>query len=343
MFRQLYRKLCELKIDIRRNLIYKQLFLSFLMAVSIAACDSEAWYSKSSDRSSISETLPPTNCRTIDHVAGETCVPSSPQRLVALSVPTMADALAVGVKPVGTILYFDEPPPYLKGKLDGIEPVGTNNQPNLEKILTLNPDLIIGFQYVAESVYGQLSQIAPTVLDDWKGYPSWKDHFNFVAEVLGKTEEAERVWAHYDRRIQELRAALDDSDRDTEVSIVRVCCGNLATDVKNSFIGTILNDVGFSRPPAQDIEVENGLVFLSEELIADMNGDIIFVIVDKDEDSQKVFEQLQQKPLWNQLKAVQQGQVYPVNLPTWRGGNPLAADAVIDDLFEYLVEKQENS
>lgn len=180
MFRQLYRKLCELKIDIRRNLIYKQLFLSFLMAVSIAACDSEAWYSKS-------------------------------------------------------------------------------------------------------------------------------------------------------------------SDRDTEVSIVRVCCGNLATDVKNSFIGTILNDVGFSRPPAQDIEVKNGLVFLSEELIADMNGDIIFVIVDKDEDSQKVFEQLQQKPLWNQLKAVQQGQVYPVNLPTWRGGNPLAADAVIDDLFEYLVEKQENS
>lgn len=322
------------QITIRIKHIYQQLFLFCLMAVLIVACN----------HSSGSETSTSTNCRRIDHVAGETCVPLNPERVIVLGVPTMADALALGVKPVGSILYFDKisSPPYLEGKLDGIELVGTGDQPNLEKILSLNPDLIIAMNEWG-TPYGKLSQIAPTVVDDWIGYPSWKEHFNFVAKVLNKTEEAEQIWAHYEQRIEKLRAALGDQYQDTEVSFVRVCCGRLATDVKNSFSGMILEDVGLSRPSAQDIENEDGLVFLSEELITDMDGDIIFVVVDQgDDDAKKMFDQLQKKPLWNQLKAVQQGRVYPVNLPTWRGGNPLAADAVIDDLFRFLVENSEN-
>ncbi len=109
--------------------------------------------------------------------------------------------------------------------------------------------------------------------------------------------------------------------------------------MKNSFSGTILNDVGLRRPPAQD-SARYGLVIFSEELITEkLDGDIIFAIVDDDDDSEKSFEQLKNDPLWNKLKAVQKGRVYPVSYSTWRGGNPLAADAVIDDLFKYLVEE----
>jgi iron complex transport system substrate-binding protein len=271
---------------------------------------------------------------------GETCVPLNPQRLVVLGVPTMANALALGVKPVGTVLYFDKIPPYLKGKLDGIKTVGTSGQPNLEKILTLRPDLIIAMNEWGVS-YQQLSQIAPTVVDNWQGYPSWKDHFNFVAEVLAKTEAAEQVWANYEQRIQKLRAALNDKYRDIEVSYVYLCCGGISIDLKNSFSGMILDEAGLSRPPTQNIENDSGLVILSEELLTDMDGDVIFLSVDENDDSRNVLKQLKQKPLWNKLVAVQQGRVYTVNLPTWRGGNPLAADAVIDDLFNYLVSGQE--
>ncbi|WP_233501612.1 ABC transporter substrate-binding protein [Acaryochloris thomasi] len=283
----------------------------------------------------------PTDCRTIQHAMGESCVPTTPQRLVALSSPTMADAIALGVRPIGTVLQdfdFQKAPPYLEGRLQGIEIVGKEEQPDLEKILSLKPDLIIGLQYDSEPVYDKLSQISPTVLDDWKGYPSWKEHFDFVAQALGKTEAAQQIWSQYDQRIQELRTALGPAYSDLEISFVRVCCGNWATDVKNSFSGMILEDVGLSRPPAQDIEVENGLVFLSEEALTQFDGDIIFLVVDADQDSADALEQLKQKPLWHKLKAVQQGKVYPVNLATWRGGNPLAADAVIDDLFKYLVK-----
>ncbi len=283
-----------------------------------------------------------TNCQTIQHALGESCVPVTPQRLVTLSSPTMADAIALGVQPIGTVSQdfdFKQAPPYLKGRLQGIEVVGKEEQPNLEKILSLKPDLIIGLQYDSEPIYDKLSHISPTVLDDWQGYPSWKDHFNFVAKVLSKEAQAKQVWEHYEQRINDLRVALGSGYQDVEISFVRVCCGNWATDVKNSFGGMILDDIGLSRPPAQDIEAESGLLFLSEEALTQFDGDIIFLVVDADQESADALEQLKQKPLWQQLKAVQQGNVYPVNLATWRGGNPLAAEAVIDDLFKYLVAK----
>lgn len=308
---------------------YRKLLLFFLTTALIVACNQNYSPKTASEK----------DCRPVEHAVGQACVPLNPERLITLSVPTLADAITVGLKPVGTTLYFDQPPPYLKKSLEGIESVGRDEQSNLEKILTLRPDLIMGLQYSDESVYTQLTQIAPTVLDDWKGYPSWKDHFNFVAEVLGKIDEAQDVWSHYEQRIQELRTALGNSYQDLEVSFVHICCGTIDIDLKNSFSGTILEDVGLHRPPAQDAISEDGLVLLSEERLMDIDGDIIFIAATTEE-SQKLLEQLKQKPLWNQLRAVQQGRVYPVNYPTWRGGNPLAADAVIDDLFKYLVEDQ---
>ncbi len=69
----------------------------------------------------------------------------------------------------------------------------------------------------------------------------------------------------------------------------------------------------------------------------DIDGDVLFVAADGAEAAQTI-TQLKQNPLWQRLRAVQNDRVYPVNYPTWRGGNPLAADGVIDDLFTYLVE-----
>jgi iron complex transport system substrate-binding protein len=272
----------------------------------------------------------------VQHALGETCVPNQPQRVVTLDVPSLGNALTLGIKPLASIVYFDTPPPYLAKHLEAIENLGKEEQPNIEKILALKPDLIIGIKYSTEPIYSQLSQIAPTVVDNWEGYPSWRDHFNFVAQVLGKTEEAKLVWAKYDQRIASLKTLLANRLQDLEVSFVHICCGTIDIDLKNSFNGSILADVGIRRPPAQAAPIEGGITLLSEERLMDIDGDILFVAVDNEEANQKLAE-LKRNPLWETLRAVQQNRVYFVNYPTWRGGNPLAADAVIDDLFRYLV------
>ncbi|MDJ0596406.1 MAG: hypothetical protein QNJ72_41600 [Pleurocapsa sp. MO_226.B13] len=81
------------------------------------------------------------------------------------------------------------------------------------------------------------------------------------------------------------------------------------------------------------------MYILSEERLSVLDTDILFLTADDDEKSQKELADWQQKPLWNQLKVVQNKQVYLVNYEIWRGGNPIAANLVIDDLYKYLVEK----
>jgi iron complex transport system substrate-binding protein len=62
----------------------------------------------------------------------------------------------------------------------------------------------------------------------------------------------------------------------------------------------------------------------------------LFVATWTDSD-QEFLAKLKQKPLWQRLQAVQQNRVYIVSFSNWTGGSLLAANAVIDDLFKYLV------
>jgi ABC-type Fe3+-hydroxamate transport system substrate-binding protein len=48
---------------------------------------------------------------------------------------------------------------------------------------------------------------------------------------------------------------------------------------------------------------------------------------------QTTLEQLQDDPLWSRLEAVERDEVYSV-ASYWLGSGPLAANAVIDDLYQ---------
>lgn len=109
------------------------------------------------------------------------------------------------------------------------------------------------------------------------------------------------------------------------------------SEVKNSFIGSVLSDAGLQRPPSQDFN-PRGFISFSEEELEKADGDVMFVIAyGGNESGEHNLSILQKKPLWYKLKAVQKNRVYYVDPTIWRARTPLAADAIIDDLFKYLV------
>jgi len=77
-----------------------------------------------------------------------------------------------------------------------VSPLGMNEQVNLEKILALQPDLILASQWNAEPIYKQVSAIAPTVLDD-AILGEWKKSFTLHAATLGKAQQAEQLMSQY--------------------------------------------------------------------------------------------------------------------------------------------------
>jgi iron complex transport system substrate-binding protein len=294
-----------------------------------------------------SELLVPSTCRLVPHALGQTCVPLHPQRIATLTDVDLANALVLGIQPIATTFYSNPPdvPSYFKGKLDQLQAIGTDGQPSIERILQIKPDLILGLEHSVLPIFPLLSHIAPAVAGSWQGTSSWRDYFNFVAEVLNRKAEAQQAWARYYQRIQDLRVALEMGDiapgqqrQPLKISVFHICCGSLHIDTKNSFNGSILADVGFLRPKSQDIIVEGGVEFISEELIPEIDADVLFIPTDlQDKDSDRKLSHLMQNPLWQSLEAVKQGKVYLVDYHTWRSANLVAADGVIDDLFKYLL------
>ncbi len=138
----------------------------------------------------------------------------------------------------------------------------------------------------------------------------------------------------YNRRLAEFKAEMGDEAQSLEVSVVRIFPDRLRLYQRGSFSGQILAEAGLSRPPTQDSD-ERLWREVSRESIQDADGDVIFVW-SLGNGAEQALKQLQADSLWSQLEAVQKGQVYEVP-GYWIGSGPLAANAVIDDLFTHLL------
>jgi iron complex transport system substrate-binding protein len=275
--------------------------------------------------------------RVIKHAMRETEISGTPERIVVLDTGELDSAMTLGVTPVGAVEAIPSEgfPSYLEGT-EEIEKVGTIEEPNLEKIASLNPDLILSSKLRHEQIYDQLSRIAPTVFTETTGV-TWKENFEVHAKALGRTEEAETVKKEYQARIEDLKEAIGENP--PEVSVVRFLPGDTRIYQKESFIGTVLEDAGLPRPPSQDVE-EFAILNASAELIPKMGGDAVFVTVYGPEDD-TTKQKITSDPLWQKLDAVQEGRVYEVSDDLWMLGiGYTAAKGVVDDLTKYLVEQR---
>lgn len=284
-----------------------------------------------------SQPVIPEGGRTLATAMGEVIVPQSPQRVVVLAQSALDNALALGVKPIAST-YAGFPqradygnfPDYLMDKTEGIANIGHASQPNLEAILALQPDLILSNVDDHRASYDLLSQIAPTVLVE-----THADALSTYAAALGKTEQGEVLIQAFQARIQDFRQQMGDRLNTTEVSVLRFRPNQVRLYMKDSFCGYLLEQVGLPRPPSQDKDKLYETVSL--EAIPAMDGDVIFYFQDNPQNS--MVEKVTTHPLWKQLNAVQQGRVYPVSFDAWFLGNGiLAANAVLDDLFKYLID-----
>lgn len=298
--------------------------------------------------SPIVSTNRPSDCRMVQHAAGDTCVPLQPQRVVALDSLSLEYLLALGIQPVGAVLS-DAFVSQLHSDLTGITDIGNAEEPSLEKILALQPDLILGGDF-HQTVYTQSSQIAPTVLYAFEHSGQWKSVFMSIAQMLQKTTVAEQVMKDYDARLDQFRRQMGDRLEELHVSVVRIYPDRINLYLKDAFCGVILQDAGLRRPDPQNIsaseaEVRFGnpiQVSISQESLAQADADVMFLwtgenTVEANQQAQQQLTDLKQSPLWQQLRVVQQNTIYQVP-GYWIGSGPIAARAVIDDLFKYLIE-----
>jgi ABC-type Fe3+-hydroxamate transport system substrate-binding protein len=143
----------------------------------------------------------------LDPLTG-TKVPGVAERPMTLSLDTLGDTLALGVKPVRAALPGGHLPDYLRTAARGVEVVPPLTKLDLAATEAADPDVILGTKEAYGDLYDQLSRIAPTVMSEGD---DWKLNLRLHGEALGRTNDAEKLLIDWDNRVARVRKKLADS------------------------------------------------------------------------------------------------------------------------------------
>lgn len=280
----------------------------------------------------------PQSGRIVANAFGDTLIPAIPQRVVTLYQGATDSAVALGITPVGVVDSWLEKPMYryLRDALAGVEHVGLETQPNLEKVAWLDPDLIVATRFRHERVKPLLEKIAPTVATGTVF--DFKATLALMAEATGREARARELMQHWDDRVANFRRQIADKLGDNwpqKAAVVRFKSDHVRI-YSTGFAGSILSELGFEQPDALH-DQGWGMKLTSEENIPVMNADVIFVLLEPDDPAiARNYRHWRSHPLWQRLDAVQSERDFEVDTVNWiMGGGILAANAMLDDLYAH--------
>ena len=163
--------------------------------------------------------------RIVSTLRGDVEVPAEPQRVA--SDQYMGQLLKLGIVPVGVrdgmlTEGWIEKAGIPREMLSGIEGLGGFPM-NAEKLITLDPDLIIGS---IEKNIEQYEKIGTTVfLPYWEGLSTAGplEKFRRISEIFGKEEAADAWIAEYKQKVEQARKQIAGIIKDGEtVSVVQI-------------------------------------------------------------------------------------------------------------------------
>ncbi|WP_066946093.1 ABC transporter substrate-binding protein [Microtetraspora fusca] len=311
-----------------------------VLAMAVAACGSSTTATDPGNASGTPEATSAAQAgypRVIEHAMGKTEVKAQPKRVVALDQSFVDAVLTLDTEVVGYTQYRsieEKLPDYLQPVLANAAnavPVGTLEAPSLEKIAALKPDLIVSAKVRHEALYDKLSAIAPTVFSATTG-AIWKDNLRLMGKALGKEDLAEQRINAYETRAAKIGEEIKEKNggKMPTVSIARFAGEpTVRLYVENSYSGVVLKDVGFPRPEGQPTVTDTIMVEISEERIADLDADHIFVSSYQDPSADETKKKFTANPLWGKLK----GEKHDVSDTTWMSAVGMqGAHAILDDL-----------
>lgn len=268
-----------------------------------------------------------------DKAGREVEVPVNPLRIVTVNMTS--ESVALGVTPVGAADNF------MTGLEDSqkaeIESVGTIGSLNLEKILELEPELIITpINVTDEETIESLSKIAPTVVGPFFGDAF--ENLRTIGELLGKSEEAEAWISEYEKKAETTTEKLSDVIKEGSTAMVLQLYSKEVTYIyPASTWPTVYTVLGLKLPDAAELgELTTGAQ-LSLEKLTEYDPDYIILTSGDDESMPELKQELTNNSVWKTLSAVKSNQVYTMG-SRLSAGDVLTLDWALDEIVRAVEE-----
>ncbi|MBA9028021.1 iron-hydroxamate ABC transporter substrate-binding protein [Peribacillus huizhouensis] len=248
-------------------------------------------------------------------------VPADPQRVVVLS-SFAGNVMSLGVNLVG-VDEWSKMNPNFEEKLKGVEVV---TDESLEKLIELQPDLIIGLDNVKN--IDKLQEIAPTVVYTYGKVDYLTQHIE-IGKLLNKEKEAQAWVDDFKQRAQaagkEIKAKIGD---DATVSVIENWDKQLYVYGDNWGRGTeiLYQEMKLSMPEkVKETALKDGWYALSLEVLPEFAGD--YVILSRDSETDNSF---QETDTYKNIPAVKNNRVFEANSKEFYFNDPLTLELQLD-------------
>jgi iron complex transport system substrate-binding protein len=227
---------------------------------------------------------------------------SAPQRIISLA-PSNTEvlyALGLGARVVGVTEYCNYPPEAKeKPKVGGFAKI------DLEKVVGLNPDLVLATNIHAKTVVPELEKRGiPVVVVEPKNVADVFAKITFVGKLTGATDAAAKLTAQMKTRMDAVTAQVAQAK--TKPRVFYEIDKSLYTPGPGSYIDDLLTQAGGVNIAA---DAKNSYAQLSPEVIIAQDPEVILL-------GDMLFGEtpasVSARPGWTTISAVKNGRVVPV-------------------------------
>jgi iron complex transport system substrate-binding protein len=301
------------------------LLISLLVMFVLAACGSnkeEGTSSSKKEKSSEPTTI------TYESENGPVEVPADPQRVLVLS-SFAGNVMALDVPLVG-VDSWSKMNPRFEEKLEGVEEV---TDENLEKIIELEPDLIVGLSNIKN--VDKLKEIAPTVTFTYGAVDYLTQHVE-IGKLLNKEKEAQAWVDDFETRTKQVGDDIKaEIGEDATVTVIESFDKQLYVFGDNWGRGTeiLYQEMGLGMPEkVKEMAPKDGYYALSAEVLPEYTGD--YLIFSKHKDADNSFEETE---TFKNIPAVKNDQLFTVDAMEFYFNDPLTLDYQLEFFKESFL------
>lgn len=248
-----------------------------------------------------------------DDVGRTIVLREKPARIVPLSASFLellyaVDGTAVG-RPSSRQGYLANLPEQIAALPD----VGFVYNVNIEKLLSLKPDLVIGHQGINDNLVPILeSSGVPVLLIKIRTYEDVKAKLALFGAIVGAPAKAEQHTRELEARINAITSKVPE--KAIRVAILHATARSITVALENSLAGSVAKMLNLRNVAAGSKAIEGNLdaTPYSMETLVEKDPDMIFITTmgETAEIDKRLKADVESNPAWRSLRAVREGKIH---------------------------------
>lgn len=232
-----------------------------------------------------------------------------PERIITLSPSFLEPLGAVDAKLIARPSSKNSMPEFAQN----LEEVGTVYNINIEKVISLQPDLVIAYEGMHDKFLPILeTNKIPVIVVKMKTYQEMIDKINLFATISGEKQKGAELAKSMNDKVQDVIIKMPKEHK--KIAILHSTAKSVTVELEGSIAGSTAKMLGFNNiaSGSKAMEKDPDSTPYSLEKLVESDPEIIFVVTmgSMEEIKKRMLADIESNPAWSSLNAVKNKKVY---------------------------------